>query len=118
MKTKILLLAAIFILIIATDFAQEKISAKDAADYIGKSVTIIDTVSGVYLSNTGTYFINMGGEYPDNVFTAVIFKRDTSKFHNVESLEGKVIEVTGKVKEYRGKPEIVVNKKKQIRIKE
>ena len=118
MKIKILLLAPIFILIIATDFAQEKISAKDAANYIGKSVTVIDTVSSVYLSKTGTYFINMGGEYPDNDFTAVIFKSNSSKFHDVKSLEGKVIEVSGKIKEYQGKPEIVVVKKTQVKIKE
>lgn len=118
MKLKILLLVQIFILINATDFAQEKISANDAANYNGKSVTVVDTVSSVYLSKTGTYFINMGGEYPDNEFTAVIFKRNTLKFSNVESLEGKVIEVSGKVKEYRGKPEIVVNNKKQIKVKE
>jgi DNA/RNA endonuclease YhcR with UshA esterase domain len=116
MKTKILLSAIIFILIFTIDFAQEKISAKDAANYIDKSVTVIDTVTGVYLSKSGTYFINMGGDYPDNAFTAVIFKSDTSKFHNVESLEGKVVEVTGKVKEYREKPEIVVEKVKQVRV--
>ena len=59
----------------------------------------------------------MGGEYPDNAFTAVIFKSDTSKFHNVKSWEGKVVEVTGKVKEYRGKPEIIVEEGKKVIIK-
>ena len=117
MKTKILLLSALFILLISTNFAQEKISAKDAANYIDSTVTVVDTVSGVYLSKTGTYFISMGGNYPDNAFTAVIFKSDTSKFHDVESLEGKVVEVTGKVKEYQRKPEIVVKKADQIKIK-
>ena len=117
MKIRILLFASILILITTTNFAQEKISANDAANYIGKSVTVVDTVSSVYLSKTGTYFINMGGQYPDNDFTAVIFKRNTLKFSNVESLEGKVIEVSGKVKEYRGRPEIVVNNKKQIKVK-
>ena len=74
MKTKIFLSAALFILLISTNFAQEKISAKDAANYIDSTVTVVDTVSGVYLSKTGTYFISMGGKYPDNAFTAVIFK--------------------------------------------
>jgi hypothetical protein len=55
MKPNILLSAAIFILLISTNFAQEKISAKDAANYIGKTVTVSDTVSGVYLSKTVTY---------------------------------------------------------------
>ena len=117
MKTKIILSAALFILLISTNFAQEKISAKDAANYIDSTVTVVDTVSGVYLSKAGTYFISMGGEYPDNAFTAVIFKSDTSKFHDVKSWEGKVIGVTGKVKEYQGKPEIAVKESEQVRVK-
>ncbi len=59
----------------------------------------------------------MGGEYPDNAFTAVIFKSDSSKFHDVESWEGKVVEVTGKVKEYQGKPEIEVGEGEQVKVK-
>jgi hypothetical protein len=117
-KTKILFTSALFLLLISTNFAQQKISAKDAANYIGKTVTVIDTVSGVYLSKTGTYFINMGGEYPDNAFTAVIFKSDTAKFHAVKSWEGKVVEVTGKIRKYRGKPEIVVGERELVKVKE
>ncbi|MFZ0452904.1 MAG: hypothetical protein WCE54_19440 [Ignavibacteriaceae bacterium] len=60
----------------------------------------------------------MGGNYPDNAFTAVIFKSDTSKFHDVKSWEGKVVEVSGKVQEYQRKPEIVVEEREQVRVKE
>ena len=90
-NAKIFLSAALLILLISTNFAQEKISAKDAAKYIGDTVTVVDTISGVYLSKTGTYFISMGGNYPDNAFTAVIFKSDTSKFHDVESWVGRLL---------------------------
>ena len=116
MKNKILFFFVLFFLLVSIDHAQENISTKDASNYIGKTVAVVDTVSGVYLSKTGTYFINMGGEYPDNAFTAVIFKSDTSKFHDVESLVGKVVEVTGKVKEYQGKPEIVVENGEQLKV--
>jgi DNA/RNA endonuclease YhcR with UshA esterase domain len=111
---KILLSTAIFLFIISTNFAQEKISAKDAADYIGDTVTVVDTVNEVYLSKSGIYFLNMGDQFSNNAFTAVIFKSDASKFHDIKSLEGKVIEVTGRVKFYRGKPEIVVEEREQV----
>ncbi len=116
MKTKILLSAALFILLISTNFAQEKISAKDAVDYIGKTVTVVDTVSDVYVSKSGIYFLNMGDQFSNNAFTAVIYKSDISKFHDIESMEGKVVEVTGKVKFYHGKPEIVVEEREQIKL--
>ena len=116
MKTKIFLYAALFILLISTSFAQQKISAKDAVYYIGDTVTVVDTVSGVYLSKSGIYFLNMGDQFSNNAFTAVIFNSDASKFHDLKSLEGNVIEVTGRVKFYHGKPEIVVEKREQLRV--
>ena len=58
----------------------------------------------------------MGGDYPNNAFTGVIFSSDASKFYSVNSYEGKVVEITGKVKEYQGKVEIIVKEKKQIKI--
>lgn len=116
MKSKIFLSAALFILFFSTNFAQEKISAKDAANYIGDTVTVVDTVSSVYLSKTGIYFLYMGDQLSNNAFATVIFKSDASKFHDLEGLKGKVVEVTGRVKYYKGRAEIVVEKGEQIKI--
>ena len=116
MKARILFLAVFFMLVIAAGYAQEKISAKEAGNYIGKTVTVVDTVNQVYKSKKGDYFLDMGGDYPDNAFTGVIFSSDASNFDSLESYEGKVIEVTGKVKEYQGKVEIIVKDKEQINI--
>ncbi len=55
MKTKNLLLSEIFLFLISTNFTQKKVTAKDAANYIDSTVTVVDTVSGVYLSKTGTF---------------------------------------------------------------
>ena len=117
MELKILFLLTLFILLISPNFAQEKIAAKDAVDYIGDTVTVVDTVSNVYLSKSGIYFLNMGDQFANNAFTAVIFKRDVSKFHDIKSLEGKVIEVTGRIKFYHGKVEIVVEERGQVKVK-
>ena len=117
MKAKILFLAVFFMLVLAAGYAQEKISAKEAGNYIEKTVTVVDTVNQVYKSKKGDYFLDMGGDYPDNAFTSVIFSSDASNFDSVESYEGKVVEITGKVKEYQGKVEIIIKNKEQINIK-
>ena len=116
MKARILFLAVFFMLVMAAGYAQEKISAKDAGNYIGKTVTVVDTVNQVYKSKKGDYFLDIGGDYPDNDFTGVIFSSDASKFSDIDSYERKVVEITGKVKEYQGKVEIIVKEKKQIKI--
>ncbi len=47
------------------------ISAKEAGNYIGKTVTVVDTVNQVYKSKKGDYFLDIAGDYPDKVFIGV-----------------------------------------------
>jgi DNA/RNA endonuclease YhcR with UshA esterase domain len=49
------------------------------------------------------------------VFTAVIFGADRSKFGTPEaSLRGKRVCVTGQIRDYRGKAEIILNDPSQL----
>jgi DNA/RNA endonuclease YhcR with UshA esterase domain len=57
-------------------------------------------------SSRGNIFLNIDGIYPDNPF----------KFPNIKSLEGKTIVVTGQIKLYRNKPEIILNSPNQIKV--
>ena len=67
----------------------------------------------------GPTFINMGGDYPGNPFTAVIMfdKRGSFSYKPEEYLKGKTICVTGTVKNYKGKPEIVVDGEGQVKVR-
>jgi nuclease S1 len=118
MKTQVVFLFILFLFLVSSNYPQERISARDAGKYIGKTVTVVDSVNQVYKSKNGDYFLDMGGDYPDNAFTAIIFNSDASKIDSVESYEGKIVEITGKVKEYQGKAEIIVNKKEQIKMEQ
>ena len=59
----------------------------------------------------------MGEEYPNNPFTAVIMlnKRSSFSYKQEDYLNGKTICVTGNVKNYKGKPAIVVDKEDRSR---
>ena len=87
------------------------ITPDQAAAHIGETVTVCGKVFGTKLLSNGPTFLNMGGEYPDNPFTAVIMfnKRGNFSYKPEEYLQGKTICVTGTVKNYKGKPEIVVD---------
>ena len=57
----------------------------------------------------------MGGKYPDNTFTVVIFADDAAKFsYKLSTLEDNDICVTGLVKDYKRKTQIVLSNEKQI----
>jgi hypothetical protein len=93
------------------------VAPADASSYVGQTVTIKGIVDGVHTaSRSGVTFIDMGGQYPHNAFTGVIFREDTAKFSSVGSLSGKVVEITGRVRLYKGKPEIILKAASQLRV--
>ena len=98
--------------------AQTVIAAADAAKHVGETVTIEGTISAVHTdSGSGVTFIDMGGRFPNQTFTGVVFKNDAGKFPNLESLTGKVVDITGRVHDYRGRPETILSEPAQIKAK-
>jgi DNA/RNA endonuclease YhcR with UshA esterase domain len=95
----------------------ETVAPADAKTHIGQTLTVEGTVSDVHTVASGVTFIDMGGRYPDNAFTAVIFAADAGKFPNVSALNGKTVDITGPVQIYKGTPEILVKDAAQIKAK-
>jgi len=85
---------------------------------VGQTVTVEGVVSEVHTAASGrATFIDIGGRYPNNTFTAVIFSRDVTKFSNVDALNGKTVDITGPVRLHNGKPEIILNDPGQLKAK-
>ena len=57
---------------------------------------------------------NFGAAYPRQTFTAVNFRSAASRFTNPQQWEGKRVRVTGKVRLYRDRPEIVLEASSQL----
>jgi DNA/RNA endonuclease YhcR with UshA esterase domain len=98
-------------------FLSIKKSTDSAANYYGKKVTICSKVYGTKALKKVT-FINLGAAYPNSLLTVVIFAKDRSKFKIAPDAmyNDKNICVTGIVKEYKGKPAIIVESPDQINI--
>ena len=95
--------------------SQTLILAKDATQYIGKTVTICDSVYTTKALDKVS-LINLGGIYPNELITVAINKEDQVKFTSepASMFLGNKICVTGIVTEYKGKVQIVVTDPKQI----
>lgn len=63
---------------------------------------------------SGNVFINMGGRYPEHIFTGVIFGSNAARFPGVRSLEGKTITLEGRVRLHKQKPQIIIEERSQI----
>ena len=89
-------------------------------NYEGKTITVCSKVQSTFLTkgDKKTTYINFGNPYPNTTFTVVIFEADLLNFKNTPSeyLKDKNVCITGKVKIYKGKPEMIINKEEQIKI--
>src|SRR5438094_7378460 len=118
MKTKTLL--ALFMGAVATlAIAQTPPTypPEEAAKHVGETATVTAKVEGVHQSGKGNIFLNMGGKYPNQPFTAFIPTSSTAQFSNPQQYEGKTVAVSGKITLYHGKAEIIVTNVSQIIIK-
>ncbi len=90
----------------------------DAASHVGESATVCGVVaSAKFAANSRSQptFLDFDRPYPNPVFTAVIFGSDRSKFGTPEkSLQGTRVCVTGQIRDYRGKPEMVLRDPSQL----
>lgn len=98
--------------------AADVIAPNEASSHVGQNVIVEGAVNDVHHAASGrAIFINMGGRYPDNAFTGVIFSGDFGKFPDVDSWNGKVIDIAGPIRLYRGKAEIILNDPGQVKLK-
>jgi hypothetical protein len=91
------------------------IGACDAYKYIGKNATVEGLVVAVK-KTTKAAFLNFERPYPDQCFTAVIFASKFSLFPDVYGYKDKRVRVSGTIKEYEGKPEIILESQSQIEV--
>lgn len=90
-----------------------KIEAKDAASYTGKLITL--TSKAFSHNDKGSFvLVNVGAEYPDQLVTVLL--RGAAKTL-AENIDGKMITVTGKVIDYKGRPEIEVREAAELSMK-
>lgn len=95
---------------------QEIISWKHAGKYYGRIKTVEGTVVATY-STGKVCFLNFHQDYKRH-FTAVIFAGDFHKFPSCpeDYYLYKKVQVTGLIKKYKGKPEIILKSPSQIEI--
>lgn len=101
--------------------AQERVTAAEAGRYLGKAATVCGKVaSSNYAARSRGHptFLNLDRSYPNQIFTALIWGDDRSKFATPpdKAYEGKKICVTGTISNYRGQAQIIVKDPVQIAV--
>ena|ERR1700744_2630048 len=114
---KLLVIAALFITVAAS--AQTKITAKEASKHINETVTVTGKVfNGKLIASNNMTLLDLNGYNPNQDLTVMIEGTNRSKFSGKpeEDFKGKEVTITGKIIDYKGKPEIVVTEPDQIKV--
>jgi DNA/RNA endonuclease YhcR with UshA esterase domain len=113
---KIILFTA-FITLATISYGQAKVSVDSVTSHIGEKVVVCSKVFGIKSLEKIT-LINLGQAYPNSPLTVVIFAENLPSFKDSPSslYDGKQICVTGTLKEYKGKAEIIVTKPDDISV--
>ncbi len=115
MRKTFFILAVLLCTLTVSINAQSAVSTENAKNFVNKDTTVVGVATQVNTTKSGVTFINMDGKFPENKFSAIIYKDDSSKFEDVKKMEGKTIEVSGKIQEYNGKYNIVLKEPKQLK---
>lgn len=95
----------------------KRIPYTEAPNHVGEYACVVGKVDHVYTSAKNTIFINFCPDYKTCPFGAVIFGSAAFKFPNPNQYEGRTVEITGLIRTYQGRPEIILNDPSQIKIK-
>lgn len=98
----------------------EIVQACKAKNYIGQRKYVEGFVVAVTRSKKNNIFLNFERPYPNQCFSAVIFASSLHRFPKDPEILylKKKVRVFGEIKEYKGKPEIILESQNQIEILE
>ncbi|QQL50364.1 hypothetical protein [Mucilaginibacter ginkgonis] len=117
MKKALFITASLVLAITASSFAQTKIESKDAGKHLNETVMVCDKiVGGKFFSNSQTTLLDVTSAHPNETMTVVIKGDDRKKFSEAPETYflNKKVCITGKLIDYKGKPEIIITEASQL----
>jgi len=115
---KFLLPLFAFLSLAGAAFASD-LTPEEAKDHVGDTVTVRGTVSQVIVARTGNVFVNFGGAYPNQTFSAVLLAKRTPALAEggktwLTDLKDKNVSVKGKIEMNEGKAQIVLTAREDV----
>ena len=111
MKTKLITIIALALLC----GCSRSVPSSEAARHIGERCTVEGYVASIHATGRGTVFLNFDNTYPNQTFTAVSLHGELSA-GDLQPFAQHTVRVSGKVEDYKGKPEIVLHSLDQISV--
>jgi len=88
----------------------------DAGQHTGETACVSGRVLRVSTSRSQTTYLDFCPNYRDCPFSTVIFASDRTRFGNLNALNGREVEIQGRISVYNGRPEIVIRDPQQLHV--
>jgi|tagenome__1003787_1003787.scaffolds.fasta_scaffold20539655_2 hypothetical protein len=98
----------ILILLLTPAAITQCLSIQEAPKNIGKKTCVTGKVLKVQQSQNGAFFLDFCEDYTQCPFTVVVLPLDLQDVGDVRLLQGKEIQIHGKIKDWKGRAEIVL----------
>ena len=84
----------------------------------GKKITVAGTIVSGRKTTNGHLFFNLDKNYPNQIFTVAIWKKNIANFSYdpIKEWEGKQIYLTGKVADFDGIPTMIIEKENSVEV--
>jgi hypothetical protein len=96
------------------------LTTREAKYHVGETATVCGKIVGIHYVSSGKgqpTFLHFDEQYPNQIFTMVIWGSNRPKFGRPEeAYRDKDVCVTGKIVSYLGVPEIVASNPKQVQL--
>jgi DNA/RNA endonuclease YhcR with UshA esterase domain len=107
---------AFLLLLLAPPALGAPISADQARAHIGETATVTGQVS-LHRTRAGETYLDLDGSGDGAPLSAYISRWNAVKFQDAAKLDGKQVQITGRIATFRGRPEIFLTDPGQIAIK-
>ena len=114
MMQRFVLLVFASLLVASCTAMAECVPIAEVSKHVGKEACVAGKVVKVNQSSRGNWYLDFCSNYRQCPFSVYIPERDAKKLGDLKALEGQDVTVYGKVKEYNGRPEIVLRDKRQL----
>ncbi|HXR94807.1 MAG TPA: hypothetical protein VN718_02950 [Rhizomicrobium sp.] len=107
---------ALGLFVLAVPATAATLTPASAARHVGETAIVEGVVADVHAASNGMFLLDLGGQYPNNKFMAVIFPRNIAAFGNVGGYVGNRVQISGPIQFYHGKPSIMLINEGQIQV--
>lgn len=96
--------------------SETTINVCETKQWLNQEITVQGEIIEIYEDSSANFF-NFGAPYPNQCFSAVIWNNGLLEFPEIlkEHYQNKTVKIKGKITEYNGQPQIILQNLEQIK---